>query len=71
MGMQQYKDGTFGKIKPLKEIFDAVEEDEKELDKTAAIHIGTPEELTKKRLRAECEADYQKAPGTPGNERPE
>ncbi len=47
--MQEYKDGTFGVTKPLKELFEELKDNSEELEKTAAIHIGTKEELENKK----------------------
>ena len=37
--MQEYKDGSFGKIKPLSELFKTLE-NEDELEKTKSIHFA-------------------------------
>ncbi len=43
--MQEYKDGTFGEVAPAQEIVKKLLEKEAELDKTAAVHFGSPEYL--------------------------
>lgn len=46
MGMPEYRDGSFGPIKPIKEaIEDLLDPSGTELERTKALHIGRFEEL--------------------------
>ena len=47
--MQEYKDGTCGEMRPLKELFSKLENNPVELAKTSAVHFGTKEELESKK----------------------
>lgn len=44
--MQEYNDGTFGKIKDFNELQELLK-DGREMEKTKAIHFGTTKELEK------------------------
>ncbi len=59
--MQEYRDGTFGEVKPMKDLFKDLLDSEEELTKTSAIHIGSEEELKQKRELAEIVRFYGSA----------
>ena len=48
--MEQYQDGSFGEVSPLKEKLKELTE--KNFDGVKALHVGTPEELAQVREQA-------------------
>lgn len=53
MGMPEYRDGSFGEIKPIKQaVQDLMGSDGVELERTKALHIGRIEELTQRRAES-------------------
>ena len=48
MGMPEYRDGSFGAIRPVEEALALLTENPDEQERTRALHIGTFEELVKR-----------------------
>jgi len=48
--MQEYKNGSYGDIGPVSEIFAKLRGDPVELETTASVHFGSVEELTAKKM---------------------
>jgi len=51
MGMAEYRDGTFGEIKPVNEALRDLLENQPEQERVKALHIGSLEELVEKARR--------------------
>ena len=57
--MIEYKDGSFGEIKPVEDLFKEILEKKNSLDGIEVIHIGTEEELLKKKLEEAQKANLE------------
>lgn len=56
--MIEYNDGTFGEIKPNKELLKELFEKEDELNKIKTVHFGTEKELTEYKEIVEIIKEY-------------
>jgi len=57
--MIENRDGSFGEIKPVKDLLQEVLEKENSLDSIKAIHIGTEGELIRKKLEEVQKANLE------------
>lgn len=50
--MQEYNDGSFGKIQKGSELLKKLADDQEELSKTKAVHFGSEQELNELKLKS-------------------
>ncbi len=55
--MQEFSDGSFGKIGPTGDIFQTLLDDPEEMEKTKAVHLGSKEELKTMLQREQSQVD--------------